>query len=77
MHRNTPSLPPGTWEALSESYALELLSLGAIAWQGMQAQQQILGASPLNKALAWVASDYPEVGKKALEQRLPRHWRWV
>ncbi len=56
------SSTPLTWEALSESYALELLSLGAIAWQGMQAQPQILGA-----ALDLMVSDYPEVGKGALE----------
>ncbi len=62
------STTPLTWEALSESYALELLSLGAIAWQGMQAQQQILDAYPLTKALALIVSDYLENEKSSLEE---------
>ena len=70
VQKYEPSSTTLIWEALNESYALELLSLGAIAWLGIQVQQQILSASPLNKALALVLSDYPEVSKSKLERVL-------
>ncbi len=66
VQKHAPSSTPLTWEALSESYALELLSLGAVAWQGMQAQQQILNPGILDEALKQVSTDYPDIDKVEL-----------
>ena len=68
VQKHAPSSTPLTWEALSDSYALELLSLGAIAWQGMQAQQQILNPATLDEALTQVSADYHEIDKVELTQ---------